>query len=114
MSNIVYLKSFRIDKKLKLTEMAKLIGCPRSTYHYVENGRTELSADHLAALISIFPDFDIFTFLNVNNKYLQIVEKYESMKESQKIIDDLQRKNEILLNKYVKLLSQEQNIYKED
>lgn len=85
MTNLEYLKTFRENRKIKQKDFALAIGCPQSTYHYVEVGRTDLTCKQLKKLKEVFTDFDVFYFLGLDNPYQA---ENEELKFKLKIAND--------------------------
>ena len=65
--NLNYLIDFRKQNYANATAFAKEIGCPQSTYYYVETGKTELSSGYLKKIVELHPDFDVYQFLGCNS-----------------------------------------------
>lgn len=68
--NLEYLKEFRKKNYPTATAFARKIGCPQSTYYYVELGKTELSCGQLQKIMELHPDFDAYCFLESENQMI--------------------------------------------
>ena len=75
--NLEYLINFRKANSKTQVEFARSIGCPQSTYHYVETGRTQLDALQLKTLCEKYKGFDLFTFLEITNNFQKLIDKFD-------------------------------------
>lgn len=122
--NLEYLINFRKANSKTQVEFARAIGCPQSTYHYIEVGRTQLDALQLKTLCQKYKDFDVFTFLGITNNYQKLVDQYDYLynqasdelsnvksenKRLQNVVNDLKVKLEKLKDTTLDLLLEERN-----